>query len=123
MLLDGPQTDALARWGNPYTDDANWRAQNPADLAARLRGSRVVYIAAGNGIASPQELQDDAGPGLGPQTAVEEQVGSMTASYDRALTAAGVPHVYRPHGGIHDARHWREDLAQFWPRVLRAWHR
>ena len=124
MLLDGPESDALQRWGNPVTDAANWHAQNPTDLAARLHGTRVVYIAGGNGVPSDaQEAQDDAGPGLGPQALVEQEVGAMTANYDKALTAAGVVHVYRPHAGLHDPRHWRDDLAAFWSRVRAAWRR
>jgi S-formylglutathione hydrolase FrmB len=122
--LDG-QDDALRRWGDPVTDAANWHAMNPADHAGGLRGTRVVYISAGDGVPDgdqPSVTEDPTNAvALATKIEAEEQIGSMTAAYDRALTRAGVAHVYRAHHGIHAAPDWRVDLATFWALVRRQW--
>ena len=118
-IFFGPET-AFRRWGNPATDEANWAKQNPASLAARLRGKRGLYIASGDGTPASPEEAAAAGPGLGPQASAERDTGEMTASYHAKLDAAGVEHVYRPHAGLHRSSHWREDLALWWPLAVAA---
>ena len=118
-IFFGPET-AFRRWGNPATDEANWAKQNPASLAARLRGKRGLYIASGDGTPASPEEAAAAGPGLGPQASAERDTGEMTASYHRKLNEAGVEHVYRPHAGLHRSSHWREDLALWWPMTMAA---
>lgn len=122
--LDG-YNDALRRWGNPLTDASNWHAKNPADHAARLRGAAVVYISSGNGVpdGDAPSVTDDPTNAVAIATKIqtEQEISSMTAAYDRALTDAGVAHVYRPHAGIHSSVDWRVDLAKFWHLVRAAW--
>jgi S-formylglutathione hydrolase FrmB len=115
----GHQT-LFRRWGNPLTDGANWRAQNPASLAGRLRGKRGIYTSAGNGVPGSVAEARGAGAALPQEMATESVAWQMTRSYDDKLTAAGVAHVYRRHFGIHTASNWREDLSRWWPLAIAA---
>ena len=121
-LFYGPNT-AFRRWGNPVTNHANWKRQNPASLADRLSGKRGLYIAAGDGTPESAEEAAAAGPFLAAQSATERITGEMTQSYHRKLRDAGVAHVYRPHAGLHRSSHWREDLARWWPMAIKALRR
>jgi S-formylglutathione hydrolase FrmB len=115
-LFSGPEA-AMRRWGNPVTDEAYWRANNPADLAANLAGKKGVYIAAGDGTPTMTE-EVEHGPGLPIEMAIEHVTWQMTRSYDEKLTAAGVEHEYRPHAGIHSPDYWRTDLSLWWPSAI-----
>jgi S-formylglutathione hydrolase FrmB len=122
--LDG-YDEALRRWGNPVTDSANWHAKNPTDHARAMRGTPVVYISAGDGVpdGDAPSVTDDPTNAIALATKVEaeEQIGEMTAAYDRALDAAHVRHVYRRHHGIHSAVDWRVDLDRFWRLAQARW--
>ena len=119
VLFYGPD-QAHRRWGNPSTDQANWDEENPASQAARLTGKRGVYIASGDGQPSSPEEAAAAGPFIGSQAASESITREMNETYHQRLTEAGVPHVYRPHAGLHRSQHWREDLAIWWPMAIEA---
>jgi S-formylglutathione hydrolase FrmB len=99
---------------------ANFVAQNPTSLAPKLRTTGLVYLSSGDGVPeSGQELADST-PGFPIQMYAEATVSQMNRHYDAALTAAHVAHVYRTHPGIHATPHWIHDLADFWPRAMRA---
>lgn len=114
-LFSGPD-GAMRRWGNPVTDEAYWRANNPADLAANLAG-KGVYITSGDGTPTRTE-EVGHGPGLPIEMAIEHVTWQMTRSYDEKLTAAEVQHEFRPRAGIHTPDYWRTDLSLWWPTAI-----
>ncbi len=79
-----------------------------------------LYASAGNGVPSDAQEIADAGPSLAQEMVVENQVTSMTAQFTKTLNGDAIPVVYRPHTGIHQERHWRDDLAIWWPQMIRA---
>lgn len=79
-----------AVFGTPVVDDAGWRAANPADLVARLRGTTVYHVA-GSGL--PCTATDNP-------VSIEPLVRRTNDSFAAAARAAGVRDTYvtRPCG-------------------------
>ena len=88
MGRDPFASEPFAVWGKPVVDDANWRANNPADLADRLTGTEVFHSTAPGVPCGPEDVNDRNVPGL------ELVVRDGNDSFDAALTAAGVAHRY-----------------------------
>lgn len=103
-------------WGNQVTQEANWRANNPADQAAHLAGT-ALFIATGNGApGGPHE--DPSNPG---GYMVESVVYAMNVSFARALDSAGVLHTdwfYGP--GQHSWPYWQDALHWALPKMVPA---
>jgi S-formylglutathione hydrolase FrmB len=108
-------------WGDPITGNRVWEAHNPTALVRRLRGTSV-YVGTGDGRPCDQEdamtlLRESP---TNPLRAIEPFVLDANRTFHRAISAAGVPHVFRRHCGIHDWRNWERELEAWWPRMLRG---
>jgi esterase/lipase superfamily enzyme len=96
-------------FGLRLVDEAQWRAHNPVDLAANLRGVEI-QLRTGNGQPGGRH-----GGSLDPQ---EMGVSQATATLHRRLDALGIPHLYDDYGpGAHTWPYWRDDLAATLPAV------
>jgi len=103
----GTTPDAI--WGPRATDEVNWRAHNPWDLAANLRGM-TLSIRSGNGHG------DD-----GSTDPIETGVHDMSVSLHDRLAALGIAHVWDDYGnGTHAWPYWQRDLKLEVPRIMEA---
>lgn len=102
-------------WGNPVTNTALWRAHNPTDLAARLRGVALFIATGDGGRGGPAGDIDDS-----PSSYISEAfIKQMNLSFTRALDAAGVPYTtdfYK--GGYHGWPYWQRELHWALPQIL-----
>lgn len=106
--------DKNALWGDPVERERLWRAHNPFDLAARLRGI-PVYLSAGDGRPGPLDP-----PGSGNDW-VEELLGEQTAAVATELRRNGVrltAELYGP--GRHDWPYWERALRRSLPMLLHS---
>jgi S-formylglutathione hydrolase FrmB len=107
-LLQGPcdMRPPFAVWGDPVTNEAEWRAHNPTDLAANLDATSV-YLAARTGLP----CQDDPLP----DPLIEPMVREMTENMSRALSDNGIAHALflEPCGG-HYYNYVQRDIHRFW---------
>jgi S-formylglutathione hydrolase FrmB len=100
------------QFGDRVLNAANWRAHDPWDLAANLRGM-TLEIDTGNGQPGPY---DSSRPYFDP---VEEQVHEMSVSFHNRLVALGIPHIWDDYGsGTHNWPYWQRDLRQALPSIL-----
>ena len=99
-------------WGPHSTEEVRWRAHNPVDLAANLRGIDL-FMATGNGTA-------DTNPENKPQDRpTEAGVFAMNETMDLTLTRLGIPHTYDSYGaGGHNWYYWQRDLHEWLPHLL-----
>jgi S-formylglutathione hydrolase FrmB len=96
-------------FGPRVVEEARWRAHNPVDLAANLRGVEI-QLRTGNGQPGGRH-----GGGPDPQ---EMGVSQATATLHRRLDALGIPHLYVDYGpGAHTWPYWRDDLAATLPEI------
>jgi S-formylglutathione hydrolase FrmB len=102
-------------WGNQLTDEANWRAHNPTDLVASLKGT-ALFIATGTGTPGGPagDVPDNPG-GYG----IEAFIFQLNLSFARALTLAGVPFTsdFYP-GGYHGWPYWERELHWALPQMM-----
>ena len=104
------------QFGDRTLDEANWRAHNPWDLAANLRGMRLV-IDTGNGKPGPLDP-----PGR-PFDPIENGVETMSVSLHQRLLSLGIPHTWDDYGpGIHSWPYWQRDLIEALPSVMRTFN-
>jgi hypothetical protein len=100
------------------TNEATWRAYNPAANVERFRDT-VVYAAVRNGVpcdAADAETVDDPDP----TWTVEPFLRDSNVSFHRAMRRAGLPMTFDEYGcGIHTWRYWERDFRVFWP-LMRA---
>ncbi len=98
-IVQGGQADSL--WGSPVTDETNWRAHNPIDLAENLTPV-TVELHTGDGLPGGSYL------GVDP---IEQFVHQTNITlHDRLLTLRKA-HVWDDYGpGGHDWPHWQHDL-------------
>jgi S-formylglutathione hydrolase FrmB len=102
------------QFGDRVLNEGVWRAHNPWDLAARLRGT-VLTLHTGNG--QPGRYDTNAGP-LDP---IEEQVREMNLSFHRRLVDLGIPHRWDDYGGgTHSWPYWQRDLREDLPSMMAA---
>jgi S-formylglutathione hydrolase FrmB len=102
-------------WGNQLTDEANWRAHNPTDLVASLKGT-ALFIATGTGTpGGPAGDVPDNPDGYG----IEAFIFQLNLSFARALTLAGVPFTsdFYP-GGYHGWPYWERELHWAVPQMV-----
>jgi S-formylglutathione hydrolase FrmB len=110
--------DALRIWGDPVLNRANWQANDPYVLAARLRGTGM-YIA--SGLTGNPGPYDHPTPGNAGVEAQEIPCGATTVSFVKRLKALGIPattHIYRD--GWHDWSTWQPETHRAWPLMMTA---
>jgi diacylglycerol O-acyltransferase / trehalose O-mycolyltransferase len=101
-LFNAYTDDPLKVWGDLKRDRANWAAHDPAELAARLRGTRI-FVSSGSG----------------PGDATEAIVGRESRAFAARLRKLGIPaqlHLYR--GGHHDWPYWQREFHRALPILL-----
>jgi S-formylglutathione hydrolase FrmB len=108
--------DPFRIWGIPAIDDANWRAHDPVELAARLRGTGLFISSGTTGLPGPlDDLSTIAG---GP---IELPVGLTNIEFRNRLEELNIPvtaHLYAL--GTHSWPYWRRELASAWPLMMSA---
>lgn len=98
-------------FGSPLANPIAWRAPNPLDLAANLRGL-VLYLAAGNGQPGPGESRRHADP-------IERRIRRMNLALHQRLLELHIDHAWDDHApGTHSWPHWQRDLRMSLPSVL-----
>jgi S-formylglutathione hydrolase FrmB len=96
-------------FGPRVLEEPRWRAHNPVDLAANLRGVEI-QLRTGNG--------QPGGPHGGSLDPQEMGVSQATATLHRRLDALGIPHLYLDYGpGAHTWPYWQDDLAATLPSI------
>ena len=101
-------------WGDQVQNEAVWRAHNPTDLAAGLRGTSV-FLYAGEG-APLGAAGDNAQK---PTNYVTENfVFQTNLSFEAALRRAGVPFTDDFHAGYHDWPYFEAGLHWALPQML-----
>jgi S-formylglutathione hydrolase FrmB len=99
-----------ATYGPRSTEQLNWRARNPLDLARNLRGVNLT-LRTGNG--------QPGGP-FGGGDVVETVVHQMNVAFHDRLQQLRIPSIWNDYGpGGHDWPYWRRDLRQTLPWLLR----
>jgi diacylglycerol O-acyltransferase / trehalose O-mycolyltransferase len=107
MMLAREHEHRHALWGSPHRDRASWLANDPHNLAARLRGTEL-YLARGDGRPAPGE-EMPRGAGF-----LERWVAPSTESLAARLAELGIPaRISRGRGG-HDWSTWRRELDRSW---------
>ena len=96
-------------FGPRATQEVRWRAHNPWDLAANLRGLNLT-IRTGNGLPG--------GP-YGGGDPVEIAVHQMNVSLHDRLQALGISSLWDDYGpGGHDWPYWERDLRETLPTLM-----
>jgi S-formylglutathione hydrolase FrmB len=96
-------------FGPRPTQEVRWRAHNPWDLAANLRGLGIT-IRTGNGMPG--------GP-FGGGDVVELAVHQMSVSFHRRLVALHIPSIWDDYGpGGHTWPYWQRDLRETLPTLM-----
>lgn len=96
-------------FGPRLTEEVHWRAHNPWDLAANLRGVNLT-IRTGNGLPG--------GP-YGGGDPVEVAVHQMSVSFHDRLQQLGIPSLFDDYGpGGHDWPYWERDLRETVPTLM-----
>lgn len=109
-LADGGGPDDV--FGNRVVDELRWRAGNPNDLAANLRGLRL-QVRTGNGTPGPLDP-----PGRFPDP-IEQQVHEMSSAFDATLDRLAIGHTWVDYGpGTHSWPYWQRDLRETLPAML-----
>ena len=102
--LNGTPPDAM--FGPRLTQEVNWRAHDPATLAANLRGMDL-RLYTGNGRPGPL---DPAAPNPA-STAIEAGVHQLNELFHGHLERLGIPSAYRYYGpGTHTWGYWARSL-------------
>jgi S-formylglutathione hydrolase FrmB len=100
-----------ATWGPRQTEEVRWRAHNPWDVAANLRGLKLT-VRTGNG--------QPGGP-YGGGDPVEAYVHQTSVDLHAKLAQLGIPHVWEDYGpGGHAWPYWQRDLKRTLPAIMAA---
>jgi diacylglycerol O-acyltransferase / trehalose O-mycolyltransferase len=111
-LFSAYAPDPRAIWGDPDAQRSTWAAHDPAELAARLRGTRL-FVSSGNGRPGP--LDD---PGTDHDT-TEATVNRESRAFVARLRRLGIPartDFYGP--GTHGWPYWERELERSLPILL-----
>ena len=103
-------------WGDPVAQAEVWKAHDPTDIAAALRGT-ALYVAYGDGRPGPLDTRF-----LPPEAySAEAFVAGQSEAFLAALAALGIPVTVDAYGpGSHSWPYWRRDLDRALPFLLGA---
>ncbi|WP_158890531.1 alpha/beta hydrolase [Amycolatopsis anabasis] len=107
---DGGPPDAI--WGSRLTREMRWRAHNPWDLAANLRG---MWLSVRTGTGVPSDL--DKHPKL---DLIEAIVCHWSVRLHRKFTELGIEHDWYCGRGTHDWPYWARDLRVTLPSLMKT---
>jgi S-formylglutathione hydrolase FrmB len=103
-------------WGNQTTEMETWRAHNPTDRAADLKG-KWLFVATGTGTPGGPAGDDPGNPG---GYGIEHGVFHMNMSFARALDGSGVAFTRDFYtGGYHGWPYWQRELHLALPQLVR----
>ncbi len=103
-------------WGSQITDEETWRAHNPTDRAADLRGVRL-FVGSGTGTPGGSQGDDPSRPNA---YVTETFVYQMNLEFTRALDQAAVSYESRFRAGYHDWPYWQQELHRVLPSIVRT---
>jgi S-formylglutathione hydrolase FrmB len=98
-------------WGDQTEDEERWRAHNPADLAAKLKGKRL-FIASGMGTPGGESGDDPSRP---HSYLTETFVWQVNESFTSALDDTGVGYTSHFYNGYHHWPYWQQELRRVLP--------
>ena len=105
-------------WGDPVAQADVWKAHDPTDNAAALKGT-ALYVAYGNGKIGP--LDNGTPSPYDPDGSVEREVAVESAAFVHQLGALHIPvTVYAYGNGTHNPPYWSRDLQRWLPLMLKA---
>ncbi|MEO5874731.1 MAG: alpha/beta hydrolase family protein, partial [Streptosporangiaceae bacterium] len=111
---------ALRMWGIPGWDDRNWKAHDPYELAARLRGTGLYVSSGTTGLPGPYD-PDPADPYNVLGSFAEANIGPTALDFTARLKQLKIPatvHLYR--NGWHNWKYWRDELTRAWPLMMKS---
>jgi S-formylglutathione hydrolase FrmB len=107
-----------AIWGDPVAQADVWKAHDPTDSAAALKGT-ALYVAYGNGKIGP--LDKGVASPFDPDGSTERDVAVESAAFVHQLATLKIPvTVYAYGNGTHNFPYFQRDLHRWLPRALKA---
>jgi S-formylglutathione hydrolase FrmB len=102
----------FSTFGPHTTEELNWRAHDPAQLAANLAHTKL-YLYTGNGAPGPLDP-----PGTGVD-GIEVLAHESTVQFHTVLQADGIHSFFDDYGpGTHTFPYWARDLRDVLPRLM-----
>ncbi len=110
--LEVPMTLPNALWGDVIAQADVWKAHDPLDNVAALKGV-ALYVAHGNGQPGPLDTS-------GASATFDDNAADNNA-FVHALAALHIPvTVYAYGNGTHSWPYWQRDLHRWLPLALKA---
>jgi len=107
-----------ALWGDPVAQADVWKAHDPTDNAAALKGT-ALYVAYGNGELGP--LDNGVPSPFDPDGSTERNVAVESAAFVHQLAALQIPVTVDAYGnGTHNFPYFQRDLHNWLPLALKA---
>jgi S-formylglutathione hydrolase FrmB len=104
-------------WGTYQTNQINWRAHDPFDLAENLRGLELVMRTGNGQPGGPYPYSAPAG-------VIEADVHQANIDMDAKLTGLRIPHFFQDYGpGDHSWPYWQRDLRLTLPQIMATFAR
>ena len=102
------------RWGDPVAQADVWKAHDPTDNAAALKGT-ALYVAYGNGEIGPL----DSGS-YDPAGVTELEIAAESAAFVKRLGQLKIPVTVHAYAGTHYDPYWERELHLSFPLILKA---
>lgn len=105
----------LGPFGDPATNEVQWRNHSAMDLATNLRGM-LIHLTSENGVPCDEHDVELAASGDW-RNMVEPGILAETIKFDQTLTSLEIPHrTDLSPCGLHnvDFRYWNQHLQNFW---------
>jgi S-formylglutathione hydrolase FrmB len=110
--------DPLGLWGHPVEQASIWRAHNPVDLVANMRGLKL-FVSCGNGQLGPLDP-----PGSSPTALLallEAALLSQSQKFVERARALGLDLTVDFYGpGTHTFPYWERELQRAFPLLTSA---
>ena len=103
-------------WGDQSSDEERWRAHNPTDLAAKLKG-KWLFVASGKGTPRGESGDDLSRP---HSYVTEIFIWQNNESFARALDVANVAYTKDFYDGYHHWPYWQRELHRALPGLYEA---
>ncbi|MEV5751611.1 alpha/beta hydrolase family protein [Actinoallomurus sp. NPDC052308] len=116
MFEASEKYDPFRIWGIPGIDDKNWKANDPYELAAKLKGTGLYLASGRTGLPGAHD------PAGGEPVELQEVVcGATTVAMVDRLRKLHIPvtaHIYQK--GYHDWSTWQPEMHTAWPLMMKA---